>query len=59
LHQLERTLGIRMERMVADDAPFARPERRADIDTEARSEASSRPRMVRLPGEVLQIQMES
>jgi ATP-dependent RNA helicase RhlE len=59
LHQLERTLGIRMERMVADDAPFARPERRADIDTEARSEASSRPRMIRLPGEVLQIQMES
>src|SRR5713226_10593144 len=60
LHQLERTLGIRMERMQADDAPFARPERsRSDIDTEARSEASSRPRMIRLPGEVLQIQMES
>jgi ATP-dependent RNA helicase RhlE len=60
LHQLERTLGIRMERMQADDAPFARPERsRSDIEqSEARSE-ESRPRMVRLPGEVLQIQMGS
>src|ERR1700737_1563857 len=27
LHQLERTLGIRMERMQADDVPFARSER--------------------------------
>jgi ATP-dependent RNA helicase RhlE len=61
MHQLERTLGIRMERMQADDTPFARPERsRSDVDySEARSEASSRPRMVRLPGEVLQVQMES
>jgi ATP-dependent RNA helicase RhlE len=60
LHQLERTLGIRMERMQADDTPFARPERsRSDIEqSEARSE-ESRPRMVRLPGEVLQIQMGS
>ncbi len=60
LHQLERTLGIRMERMQADDAPFARPERsRSEIEqSEARSE-ESRPRMVRLPGEVLQIQMGS
>ena len=60
LHQLERTLGIRMERMQADDAPFTRPERsRSDIEqSEARSE-ESRPRMVRLPGEVLQIQMGS
>ncbi len=61
LHQLERTLGIRMERMPADDAPFVKPERsRSEVDhREARSEASSRPRMVRLPGEVLQVQMES
>jgi ATP-dependent RNA helicase RhlE len=57
LHQLERTLGIRMERMPADDAPFERPARsRADIES---SEASTRSRMVRLPGEVLQIQMGS
>jgi ATP-dependent RNA helicase RhlE len=61
LHQLERTLGIRMERMQADDVPFARSERsRSEVDhRDARSEASSRPRMVRLPGEVLQVQMES
>jgi len=60
LHQLERTLGIRMERIQADDTPFARPERsRIEIEqSEARSE-ESRPRMVRLPGEVLQIQMGS
>jgi ATP-dependent RNA helicase RhlE len=60
LHQLERTLGIRMERMQADDTPFARPERsRSEIEqSEARSE-ESRPRMARLPGEVLQIQMGS
>jgi ATP-dependent RNA helicase RhlE len=57
LHQLERTLGIRMERMPADDAPFERPARsRTDIEP---SEASNRSRMVRLPGEVLQIQMGS
>jgi ATP-dependent RNA helicase RhlE len=57
LHQLERTLGIRMERMPADDAPFERPARNR-TDTEP-SETSSRSRMVRLPGEVLQIQMGS
>jgi ATP-dependent RNA helicase RhlE len=57
LHQLERTLGIRMERMPADDAPVERPARsRTDIEP---SEASNRSRMVRLPGEVLQIQMGS
>jgi ATP-dependent RNA helicase RhlE len=57
LHQLERTLGIRMERMPADEGPFERPARnRTDIEP---GEASSRSRMVRLPGEVLQIQMGS
>ncbi len=57
LHQLERTLGIRMERVPADDTPFERPARsRTDIEP---SEASNRSRMVRLPGEVLQIQMGS
>jgi ATP-dependent RNA helicase RhlE len=56
LHQLERTLGIRMERMAVDDASFAKPIRtRADIDP---SEVS-RARMVRLPGEILQVQMGS
>jgi ATP-dependent RNA helicase RhlE len=56
LHQLERTLGIRMERMAVDDASFAKPIRtRTDIDP---SEVS-RARMVRLPGEILQVQMGS
>src|ERR1700686_86982 len=46
LHQLERTLGIRMERMQPDDTPLVRPERsRSEIEqSEARSE-ESRPRM--------------
>ncbi len=57
LHQLERTLGIRMERMQADDAPLEKPARtRVHIDP---AEAAARGRMVRLPGEVLQVQMGS
>src|SRR5882724_1020581 len=57
LHQLERTLGIRMERMRADDTPLVRPERsRSEIEP---GEASTRSTLVRLPGEVLQIQMGS
>jgi ATP-dependent RNA helicase RhlE len=57
LHQLERTLGIRMERMPADDAPLEKRERsRSDSD---RLESVTRPRILRLPGEVLQIQMQS
>ncbi len=57
LHQLERTLGIRMERMQADDAPLEKPARtRVHIDP---AEAAARGRMVRLPGETLQVQMGS
>ncbi len=56
LHQLERTLGIRMERMQADDAPFEKPRTRVHIEP---SEASARGRMIRLPGEVLQVQLGS
>ncbi len=56
LHQLERTLGIRMERMQADDTPFVRPER---IHTDESREAAARATLVRLPGEVLQVQMGS
>jgi ATP-dependent RNA helicase RhlE len=56
LHQLERTLGIRMERMQADDAPFEKPRTRFHIEP---SEASARGRMIRLPGEVLQVQLGS
>ena len=56
LHQLERTLGIRMERMQADETPFEMPRRRVHIEP---SEASARGRMIRLPGETLQVQLES
>jgi ATP-dependent RNA helicase RhlE len=56
LHQLERTLGIRMERMQADDTPFVRPER---VHTDESREAAARATLVRLPGEVLQVQMGS
>ena len=54
LHQLERTLGIRMERMQADDTPFVRPQR---IQTDESREAATRSTLVRLPGEVLQVQL--
>jgi ATP-dependent RNA helicase RhlE len=54
LHQLERTLGIRMERMQADDTPFVRPER---IQTDESRAAAARATLVRLPGEVLQVQL--
>src|ERR1700719_324925 len=56
LHQLERTLGIRMERMQADDSPRESRERPVDIN---HMESVPRSRMARLPGEVLQIQMQS
>ena len=54
LHQLERTLGIRMERMQADETPFVRPER---VHTAESREAAARATLVRLPGEVLQVQL--
>ncbi len=57
LHQLERTLGIRIERMHADDSPI---ERRVRKQTDALpSDSVPRSRMIRLPGEILQIQMQS
>ena len=57
LHQLERTLGIRMERMQADETPLVRPER--SRSEHGPGETSTRSTLVRLPGEVLQIQMGS
>jgi ATP-dependent RNA helicase RhlE len=57
LHQLERTLGIRMERMQADTELPARPERPRTIGEIARSEAP-KTKMIRLPGEVLQAHLE-
>jgi len=58
LFQLERALGIRIEKMRADGIPAAesRDRNRGNV---GRSESTPRPRMVQLPGEVLQAQMQS
>ncbi len=57
LQQLERTLGIRMERMQAHGDSSVKQEPRR-VETH-RTESAPRPKMIRLPGEVLQVQMES
>jgi ATP-dependent RNA helicase RhlE len=59
LHQLERTLGIRMERM-SSNGPRGES-RNPDAKRSAADciESGSVPRMVRMPGEVLQVQMQS
>jgi hypothetical protein len=57
LSQLERTLGIRMERMSSDGARSKHKES-ARSDRE-RIPATSRRTLVRLPGELLQAQMEN
>jgi len=57
LFQLERTLGTRMERLALGGD---RPERKDRTrETMASVSSAPTPRMVRLPGEVLQAQMES
>jgi superfamily II DNA/RNA helicase len=58
LFQLERALGIRIEKMRADGIPAAesRDRNRGNV---VRGESTPRPRMVQLPGEVLQAQMQS
>ena len=70
LLQLERTLGLRMERMresgdsweKADGAsarlPMRSPLGSEDASSAPHAEYAPGPRMVKLPGEVLQIQME-
>ncbi len=57
LTQLERTLGIRMQRMSPDGAR-PQPKESARGDRE-RIRATSRRTLVRLPGELLQAQMEN
>jgi len=64
LFQLERTLGIKIERLRADDhQPSITVNRRAEIHSDAQRQARpavlSRSTMIRLPGEVLQTQMEN
>ncbi len=58
LFQLERALGIRIEKMRADGIPAAEPRDR-NRGNIARNDATPRSRMVQLPGEVLQAQMPS
>jgi ATP-dependent RNA helicase RhlE len=58
LFQLERALGIRIERVSMNGASFEKGTRARRQSTE-RIPATSGPRMVRLPGEFLQAQMES
>jgi ATP-dependent RNA helicase RhlE len=57
LFQLERTLGIRMERMKAEDGPAE-----MQIPKQGYTQRAESPRkftMIRLPGEILQAQMEN
>jgi ATP-dependent RNA helicase RhlE len=56
--ELERALGIRIEKVFMNDESFVKSERTLRPGRE-RITATSRPRMVRLPGEFLQAQMES
>jgi ATP-dependent RNA helicase RhlE len=73
LIELERTLGLRMERMQEAGAPSEYRDRttgpaptsgqnRSEMNRPSgdhhRAEATSRPRLVGLPGEILQVQME-
>lgn len=55
--ELERTLGIRMERVSSNGGSREEGSRVHRRDIESRP-ATLRPRMVRLPGEVLQAQMD-
>jgi ATP-dependent RNA helicase RhlE len=57
LFQLEQALGIRIERVSMNGASFEKSTRARRRSTE-RIPATSGPRMVRLPGEFLQAQME-
>ena len=57
LVELERTLGIRMERVSRNGVPFGEIAR-TDRPRIERHPATPGPRMVRLPGEILQHQME-
>ena len=71
LFQLERTLGIRMERLRADETvpqlgletPVSQPDGRERHHRERNARERAKPalkaQMIRLPGEVLQVQMES
>jgi ATP-dependent RNA helicase RhlE len=56
LFQLERALGIRLERLRIDGNP---PDRKAPAGQAAGRLPIQRPTLIRLPGEILQAQMDS
>ncbi len=57
MFQLEKTLGIKMERLRPDD-DFTAPRAALKRPSQHRVETSAEPRMTKLPGEVLQVQLE-
>jgi ATP-dependent RNA helicase RhlE len=61
LFQLERTLGIRIERPRADETPSQLPVENhlPKREVVARSESTAKSTLVRLPGEILQVQLDS
>jgi ATP-dependent RNA helicase RhlE len=71
LFQLERTLGIRIERLRVDETvaavgletsvsgPVDRPSHHREPNDRERRKPALKSQMIRLPGEVLQVQMES
>jgi ATP-dependent RNA helicase RhlE len=71
LFQLERTLGIRIERLRVDETvapvgletpvsgPVDRPSHHRELSDRERRKPALKSQMIRLPGEVLQVQMES
>jgi len=62
LHQLERTLGIRMERISSTSDRREKDSSQSPAAVRDRVdciESTPKPRMVRMPGEVLQVQMQN
>ena len=57
LYQLERALGIKMERIAVDGLASDNGDRRREEPP--RRQSAQRPTMIALPGEILQVQMQS
>jgi len=57
LYQLERALGIKMERIAMDGLATDNSDRRREEPP--RQQSTQRPTMIALPGEILQVQMQS
>jgi ATP-dependent RNA helicase RhlE len=59
LFQLERTLGIRIERMPVDSRAVEKIANESRVRTNSLPTTGGKSRLVRLPGEYLQVQLES